>query len=41
MVSDNEEELYALMSREVAHYVMDHAVITINKNVARANRAAL
>ena len=37
---DNEEELYALMSREVAHYVMDHAVVTINKNVARANRAA-
>lgn len=37
---DSEEELYAMMSREVAHYVMDHAVITINKNVARANRAA-
>lgn len=37
---DNEEELYALMSREVAHYVMDHAIVTINKNTARANRAA-
>lgn len=36
---DSEEELYALVSREVAHYVLDHAMITVNKNVARARRA--
>lgn len=36
---DSEEELYAVMSREVAHYVLDHAIITVNKNIARAKRA--
>ncbi|WP_455672916.1 M48 family metalloprotease [Phocaeicola sp.] len=36
---DTEEELYALMAREVAHYVLDHAIITVNKNIARAKRA--
>lgn len=36
---DTEEELYALLTREVAHYVLDHAIITVNKNLARARRA--
>lgn len=36
---DTEEELYAVLSREVAHYVLDHAIITVNKNIARAHRA--
>lgn len=36
---DTEEELYAVMAREVAHYVLDHAMITVNKNIARAKRA--
>lgn len=36
---DSEDELYAMLSREVAHYVLDHAIITVNKNVARARRA--
>lgn len=36
---DSEEELYAVMSREIAHYVLDHAMITVNKNIARAKRA--
>ena len=36
---DTEEELYAILSREVAHYVLDHAIITVNKNIARAKRA--
>lgn len=37
---DTEDELVALMAREVSHHLMDHALITIKKNVARANRAA-
>lgn len=37
---DSEDELYALLSREVAHYVADHALITVAKNIARAKRAA-
>lgn len=36
---DTEEELYAVLSREVAHYVLDHAIITVNKNMARVKRA--
>lgn len=36
---DTEDELYAMLSREVAHYVLDHAIITVNKNIARAKRA--
>lgn len=36
---DTEEELYAVLAREVAHYVLDHAIITVNKNIARAHRA--
>ena len=36
---DTEEELYAVLAREVAHYVLDHAIITVNKNIARAKRA--
>lgn len=35
---DSEEELYAVLSREVAHFVLDHAIITVNKNIARAKR---
>ena len=37
---DTEDELVALMAREVSHHLMDHALITIKQNVARANRAA-
>lgn len=36
---DTEEELYAVLAREVAHYVLDHAIITVNKNIARVHRA--
>ncbi len=36
---DNEDELVAILSREVSHYVLDHSVINYNKNVARMNRA--
>lgn len=36
---DTEEELYAVLAREVAHYVLDHAIITVNKNMARVKRA--
>lgn len=36
---DTEEELYSVLAREVAHYVLDHAIITVNKNIARARRA--
>lgn len=36
---DTEEELYAVLAREVAHYVLDHAIITVNKNIARARWA--
>ena len=37
---DTEDELYALLAREVSHYLLDHALITVKKNIARANRAA-
>lgn len=36
---DTEEELYAMLTREVAHDVLDHAIITVNKNITRAKRA--
>lgn len=36
---DTEEELCAMLTREVAHYVLDHAIITVNKNITRAKRA--
>ncbi|WP_455586773.1 M48 family metalloprotease [Bacteroides sp.] len=36
---DTEEELYAILAREVAHEVLDHAIITTNKNTTRAKRA--
>ena len=36
---DNEDELVAILSREVSHYVLDHSVINYNKNIARMNRA--
>ena len=38
-ILDSEDELYALLSREVAHYINDHALITVAKNIARAKRA--
>lgn len=37
---DTEDELFSMLARETAHYVLDHAVITVNKNISRANRAA-
>lgn len=37
---DSAEELTAIMSSEVAHYVLDHALINVNKEVAREKRAA-
>ena len=37
---DTEDELFGMLARETAHYVLDHAVITVNKNINRANRAA-
>ena len=37
---DTEAELKALMLREVSHYLLDHAPLTIKQNIARANRAA-
>lgn len=36
---DTEDELIAILSREVSHYLLDHALITVKKNIARANRA--
>ena len=36
---DSEDELVALFSREVSHYLLDHALITVKKNIARARRA--
>lgn len=37
---DTEDEMKALMLREVSHHLLDHALITIKQNIARANRAA-
>lgn len=37
---DSEEELTAIMASEVAHFVLDHAIINVNKEVAREKRAA-
>jgi len=37
---DTEDELEALMVREISHYLLDHALLTIKQNIARANRAA-
>ena len=37
---DTEEEMKALMLREVSHHLFDHALMTIKQNIARANRAA-
>lgn len=36
---DTQEELYAIISREVTHETLDHSIITTNKNLARAKRA--
>ena len=35
---DSKEELRALFCREVSHYLLDHALITVKKNIARARR---
>lgn len=32
---DTEEELFGILSREIAHYVLDHGLITVNKNINR------
>lgn len=37
---DTEAELKTLMIREISHHLLDHALITIKQNIARANRAA-
>lgn len=37
---DSEDEMLSLMIRELSHYLMDHALVTIKQNIARANRAA-
>lgn len=37
---DTEDELVALLVREVSHHLLDHALVTMKKNIARANRAA-
>ena len=37
---DTEQELKALMLREISHYLLDHALVTIQQNINRANRAA-
>ena len=37
---DSEDEMLALLTREVAHHIFDHSLITIKKNIIRANRAA-
>ncbi len=39
-ILDNEDELYGMMARTVAHYMFDDALITIQKNISRAKRAA-
>ena len=37
---DTEQEMKALMLREMSHYMLDHALVTIQQNITRANRAA-
>ena len=37
---DSEDEMLALLTREVVHHIFDHSLITIKKNIIRANRAA-
>jgi beta-barrel assembly-enhancing protease len=39
-VLDSEEELTAIIASEVAHHVLDHAVINVNKQISR-ERAAI
>lgn len=36
---DSEEELIAVLSHEIAHFVLDHSVININKTTQRQKRA--
>ena len=36
---DTEEELIALLSREVCHYLLDHSLIQLKRNFARMNRS--
>ena len=35
---DSEDEITALLAREVAHQIFDHSLITMQKNIVRANR---
>lgn len=39
-ILDSEDEIISLFAREVSHQVLDHALITVKQNIARANRAA-
>ncbi|WP_321437918.1 M48 family metalloprotease [uncultured Bacteroides sp.] len=39
-VLDSEEELTAIIASEVAHHVLDHAVINVNKEISRERAAA-
>ena len=36
----SEAELVAILSHEIAHYVLDHSVVNINKTIEREQRAA-
>ena len=35
-----EDELVAILAHEIAHFVLDHSIINVNKSVAREKRAA-
>jgi Zn-dependent protease with chaperone function len=37
---NTEEELLAILAHEIAHFVLDHSVVNINKQVAREKRAS-
>lgn len=39
-ILDSEEELMAVMASEVAHHVLDHSLINVNKEISRAKAAA-
>ena len=38
-VLHSEDELVAILAHEIAHFVLDHAIINVNKGVQRAKRA--
>ncbi len=38
-ILDSEEELMAVLTSDLAHYVLDHSLINIKKAISRANRA--